>query len=345
MKILNFFYENHPKFEASYERKIQILKPNIIIKGPQFCGKKTLIFNFLSQFKASEILFLDLQDTRFERKSLEKLPDFLNENGQIQFLCLYNLDFIPNLERIKIPIILSTNKKDLSINGFEELELDYFDFEEFISVSKKNLPINHLVGLFLQSGRSQFGEKNTLLRQNFTLLELEILRYLALNLGQQISVAKIFLELKKGLKTSKDSVYQTIKKLENTYAIYTLKHNEKKLQKIYFRDFGLRNNLCVSKDFSHLFENLVLNELFKFKEEFFYNKYFNFYSQISKIAYISSPTLDIDLIKLRAKKILPKALELGIFHVIFITLSSEDNFFEQGVKFEITPFDKFSLGF
>ncbi|EAM0529304.1 ATP-binding protein, partial [Campylobacter jejuni] len=42
---------------------------------------------------------------------------------------------------------------------------------------------------------------------------------------------------------------------------------------------------------------------------------------------------------------LPKALELGIFHVIFITLSSEDNFFEQGVKFEVISFDKFSLGF
>ncbi len=78
------------------------------------------------------------------------------------------------------------------------------------------------------------------------------------------------------------------------------------------------------------------------KKNFFYNKYFNFYSQISKIvAYISSPTLDIDLIKLRAKKILPKALELEFFHVIFITLSSEDNFFEQGVKFEVISFDKF----
>ncbi len=132
MKVLNFFYENHPKFEVSYERKIQISKPNIIIKGPQFCGKKTLIFNFLSQFKASEILFLDLYDTRFEKQSLERLADFLNENLQIKILCLYNLDFIPNLEKIKIPIILSTNIKDLNINGFEELELDYFDFEEFI---------------------------------------------------------------------------------------------------------------------------------------------------------------------------------------------------------------------
>ncbi|HDV7330104.1 TPA: ATP-binding protein, partial [Campylobacter jejuni] len=108
MKVLNFFYENHPKFEVSYERKNQISKPNIIIKGPRFCGKKILIFNFLSQFKASEILFLDLYDTRFEKQSLERLADFLNENLQIKILCLYNLDFIPNLEKIKIPIILST---------------------------------------------------------------------------------------------------------------------------------------------------------------------------------------------------------------------------------------------
>ncbi|EFP0971319.1 ATP-binding protein, partial [Campylobacter jejuni] len=103
MKVLNFFYENHPKFEVSYERKNQISKPNIIIKGPRFCGKKILIFNFLSQFKASEILFLDLYDTRFEKQSLERLADFLNENLQIKILCLYNLDFIPNLEKIKIP--------------------------------------------------------------------------------------------------------------------------------------------------------------------------------------------------------------------------------------------------
>ncbi|EAL0971544.1 ATP-binding protein, partial [Campylobacter coli] len=176
---------------------------------------------------------LNLHDTRFENQSLEHLPNFLEKNAQIKFLCIYNVEFALNLQDIKIPIIISTDKKDLHIEGFQELELDYFDFEEFVSISRKNLPINNLVGLFLQSGRSKLGEKNILLRQNFNTLELEILKYLALNLGQQISISKLFLELKKKLKTSKDSVYHTIKELENTYIIHPISHDEKKLQKIY----------------------------------------------------------------------------------------------------------------
>ncbi len=64
----------------------------------------------------------------------------------------------------------------MHIEGFQELEIDYFDFEEFVSISRKNLPINNLVVLFLQSGRSKLGEKNILLKQNFNILELEILK-------------------------------------------------------------------------------------------------------------------------------------------------------------------------
>ncbi|TEY02038.1 DUF4143 domain-containing protein [Campylobacter sp. US33a] len=344
MKILQFFYENHPKFEASNERKTQITKTNIIIKGPKHCGKKKLIFNFLSSFKNNEVLFLNTNDIRFEKNSLLNLEAFLQTHPQIKILCICDLDFVPKFDKINIPIILSTNKKNLYIEGFEELELDYFDFEEFISINK-NLPINHLVGLFLQIGRSKFSENNELLKQDFSLLELEILKYLALNLGQQISISQIFLELKTKIKTSKDSVYQSIKNLENTFIIKNLNHDEKRLQKIYFRDFAMKNALCIQKDFNALFENLIFSELFKFKKDFFYNKFFNFYNKETQTAYISSPTLDIDLIKIKAKKILPKALELHIFHIFFITLSNEDSFFDQGIKFEILPFDKWALGF
>ncbi len=344
MNVLNFFYENHPKFEPNFERKVKLGLKNILLKGPKNCGKKSLILNFFSNFKAEELLFLDLKDLRFQKESLKNLKDFLAQNPQIQVLCLYNLDFIPDLNSITIPTILSTDKKNLTLANFLEIELDYLDFEEFIGTSKKNLPVNQLVGLFLQNGRLVVKENN-FLRNNFSVLELEILKYLAKNLGKQISISKLFLELKKTMKSSKNRVYQSIKNLENSFIIHTIFQDEKKLKKIYFRDFALKNELCIQKDFKHLFENLILNELFKLKQDFFYNKFFSFYSKNSKTAYISSPTLDKDLIKLRAKKILPKAIELGIFHIFFITLSNEESFFEQGVKFELLPFDKWALGF
>ncbi|MBK1991904.1 ATP-binding protein, partial [Campylobacter sp. 2018MI35] len=204
MRVLNFFYENPHKFELNYERKIKITSTRTLIKGPKYCGKKTLIFNYLSQFKSEEILFLDLKDLRFEEESLKNLPSFLQKNTKIKILCLYNLEHNISLKDINISIILSTNKKDLKFEGFDELELDYFDFEEFLSIGK-NITSNHSLGLFLNYGRSNFN--NQMLRDNFTILELEILKYLAYNLGNQISITKLFQNLKNKIKTSKDSVY------------------------------------------------------------------------------------------------------------------------------------------
>lgn len=339
--MLQFFYEKQLEIQTQLKRKVEILPENTLIKGPKYCGKKALIFNFLSNYKDGEFLFLDLKDLRFELKSLENLSNFTLQNPQIKILCLYNLNTSLNLESIKIPIILSTDKKDLKLQNFKELELDYFDFEEFISVNK-NLPINHLVGLFFQLGRSKFTQQK--LRSTFSELELEILKFLAKNLGKQISTSELFLELKKEFKTSKDTVYKSIKNLENRFFIHSIKHDEKNLKKIYFKDFAFKNAFCIQKDFKHLFENIILSELFKLKSEFFYNRFFNFYSKSLKIGFIASATLDEDLIKLKARKILPKALELGILHIYFITLSSEGSFYEKGVQFEILPFDKWALG-
>ncbi|HEC1549916.1 TPA: ATP-binding protein [Campylobacter upsaliensis] len=337
MKILNFFYENHPKFEPNYERKLKLYPANILLKGAKNSGKKRLILNFFSSFKSEEVLFIDLEDVRFEKESLKNLTPFLKQNPQIKILCLYNAPTNLNFQS-PVNTIVCTHNNLLNLKGFKELYLNFCDFEEFISISKKNLPIQQLLGLFLQNGQK---ENDKISPKEFSLLELEILKYLALNLGKEISINQLFLNLKTKIKTSKDSVYKSIKDLENRFIITNLTHGEKKLFKIYFKDFSLRNALCIQKNFNALFENMLLCELFKCQKKLFYNKFFHFYT--THHAYISSPTLDIDLIKLRAKKILPKALELGIFHIVFITLSSEESFFERGVKFEILPFDKWAL--
>ncbi len=76
-----------------------------------------------------------------------------------------------------------------------------------------------------------------------------------------------------------------------------------------------------------------------------YDNSFEFYLLNAKTAFIPSPTLDIALIELKAKKLLSKALEIGIFHIVFLTLSTQHRFFESGVKVEALPFDEWALGF
>ncbi|HJE65943.1 MAG TPA: ATP-binding protein, partial [Campylobacter avium] len=116
------------------------------------------------------------------------------------------------------------------------------------------------------------------------------------------------------------------------------------LKRVYFRDFALRNALCIKKDFNKLFANLVFCELLKLKKKLSYDKNFDFILKDEKIAFVASlPLLDVDLLILKAKKLIPKALEANIFHIVFISLSNENSFYESGVKVEILPFENWAL--
>lgn len=348
MNILNFFYENHPKFEFSFDRKIKLNDQNIILKGPFNCGKKALILNYLSDFKDEEILFLNFNDLRLKIEDISNLKYFLEKEKTIKIIIFYNLNQIIDLSNIKQQIIISTTLKDFYIKNFTQINLDYLDFEEFISINKKNIPVSSMLGLFLQNGRMITNDllfNNNLLRLYFNELQIEILKIIAINLGSEFSINQIFKELKNNIKTSKDSVYKNIKELENKSILHFIQHDEKNIKKIFFQDFGLKNILSTKKDFKKIFDNLILNELFKLNENIFYNKFFDFYLKEQKLAFLSTPTLDIDLIKLRIKKILPKAKELNIKQIYFISLSNEYSFYEENIKIEILPFYEWALSF
>ncbi|KIV03825.1 DNA-binding protein, partial [Vibrio parahaemolyticus] len=123
------------------------------------------------------------------------------------------------------------------------------------------------------------------LKSFYTPLELTILKQIALELGSEFSVNELLKTLKNTIKISKDTLYKSIEKLESNYTLYFVKNFEKNLKKVYFWDFSLKNSLSIQKDFSALFENLILSELFKFKQEIFYTKYFDFYLPSLKNAF------------------------------------------------------------
>ncbi|MBX1886260.1 ATP-binding protein [Campylobacter peloridis] len=350
MKILQFFYDNYPKFYLPYERKIQIQsQKNIIIKGGFACGKKNLILNFLSLYKAENILFIDCFDLKFEEDIFKHLNSFLTYNPQIKFLALcnfnHNFDF-NNLKHLNLQIILSTFNANLHIDYFEELYLDYLDFEEFLSLNKKHIEAKTMVSYFLHTGPNIMLNQNissTYLKSFYNPLELTILKQIASQISTEFSINDLLKTLKNKIKISKDTLYKSIKTLEENFTLFFVKNYEKNLKKIYFYDFSLKNSLNIQKDFHALFENLVLNELFKFKKDLFYTKNFDFFMPEIKSAFICSPFKDKDLILLKIKKILSKN-QLPLSSIYIITLSQREKIFINGIKILILPFDEWALG-
>lgn len=350
MKILNFFYENPPPNKDIFTRKIALDHQNTLIKGAKKSGKKALIMSYLSAFSPDEYIFLDLEDLRFDLKALFGLKDFVKDKN-LKAIIFYGVkkNFIYDFLDLPkyLQIIISTEFNSLHIQGFKEIKLDLLDFEEFVSMSKKSLAINSQVGNFLQMGRSFLPQSalNEYLQTHFSHIELEILKYVAQNLGAEFSANELYQRLKLSQKISKDSLYKAVSELEDKGVLCFLPHEEKRLKKVYFKDFALKNALCIDKNFKQLFANVILTELFKLQTPIAYNKAFDFYLKEKHTAIIPSATLDIDLIKLKIKKILPKALESSISHIVFITLSTEQSFYEYGVKFELIPFDIWALSF
>ncbi|TQR61342.1 ATP-binding protein [Campylobacter troglodytis] len=354
MQILEFFYENPPQSKELLHRKLSLDGQNTVIKGAKNSGKRSLILNYLANFDKEEFLFLNFEDLRFNEACLVNLKTFIQKkqanqiHKKLKIIIFYGVgkdfcyEFSPILELTQC--IVATEFLSLKLADFKELLLDFLDFEEFISISKKNVPVNSQVGAFLQNGRAFGVNLNEYLKAHFSQLDCEILRHIARNLGAEFSTNELYLRLKNNFKVSKDSLYKAISELEDRGVVCFLNHSQKRIKKVYFRDFALKNALCIDKNFKQLFANVVFTELLKLNTRLSYDKGFDFYLVRAKIAIILSPTLDLDLIKLRAKKMLAKALELGILHIVFITLSTEESFYEDGVKIDILPFDVWALG-
>lgn len=346
MQILEFFYENLPQSKDISHRRANLSTQNTLIKGAKNSGKKSLILAYLQGFERDEVLFLNFYDLRFDEKCLKNLANFAQQKS-LKIIVFYgvsrdfNYDFSPLSKHAQI--IVASEFLSLKIADFIELRLDFLDYEEFVSLT--NAPSSSQVGAYLQAGRSFCANLNEFLAANFCKIELEILRKIARNLGAEFSANELYQRLKNTQKISKDSLYKAILGLVDRGVVCFLPCFNKRLKRAYFADFGLKNALCIDKNFKQLFANVVFCELLKARDEIFYDKSFDFYLKNAHTALVLSPTLDIDLIKIKAKKLASKALELGILHIIFITLSTEARFYERGVRVEILPFDTWALGF
>ena len=150
MKSLETCYEINFSKINFIERKVKITNPKTIISGASKTGKTYLIYDFLSNFKSNEYLYIDFSDLRNDLIEIAKnLEEFIKKN-EIIVLILENFEFqfsIPSCENI----IISTSNNQ-NIEGFEHINLYALDFEEYLLHDNKHQNITQSFNSFLKFG-------------------------------------------------------------------------------------------------------------------------------------------------------------------------------------------------
>ena len=354
MKSLETCYEINFSKINFIERKVKITNPKTIISGASKTGKTYLIYDFLSNFKSNEYLYIDFSDLRNDLIEIAKnLEEFIKKN-EIIVLILENFEFqfsIPSCENI----IISTSNNQ-NIEGFEHINLYALDFEEYLLHDNKHQNITQSFNSFLKFGNLpeiinlEEHKKIQRLQEIIRLIckdetQYEILKIMIENIDEKKSLFQLFNSLKTKIKLSKDKFYEVCKILENSRIIYFLpKYNqEKSTKKIFCYNYSFLNAITYTKKFKNEFSNMVFLELINKYEDIYYYEQIDFYIKSKNIAVVSIPFFNTFLNNNLIKKIIKNALELNIKEINIITISNNEKIQDPKIKINVVPFYEWAL--
>ena len=151
MKLLEENYQINFSKINFLERKIKIINSKTIICGPSKVGKSYLVYDFLSNFKNEDYLYIDFFDLRNKNitNELQFLDEFIKEKN-VEVLILENFD-----HQCKIPDctnIILTSQKNIIYENFEKINLYALDFEEYLLFDSKHQNITQSFNSFLKYG-------------------------------------------------------------------------------------------------------------------------------------------------------------------------------------------------
>lgn len=316
-----------------FDRKEKLELENTLIISPTNSGKTYLILNFLKNFDEEEILYIDFEDYRKHKFSLENKKIAVFENYDFS---------IPILE---IPTLV-TSKKNIEIDNFKKIILKNLDFEEYFSFSKHS-SIKLAFNQFFQDGNSPYllfleeffkvkslREKIESMPYNQT-----ILKFLFSHIGEKFSLYQIYTILKKNHKISKDLLYSQVKEiLKDKVMFFVDKLNSPNSpKKIFSYDFGYKSVLTTDKNILNILENMVFLEL---REECFYVEFVNFYLPKTQKAILVIPFVSLEQIENRLKQI-PKKLDIKKIEIV--TISNEFTYKYQNIFVDAKPFWMWAL--
>ncbi len=150
MKTLEACYEIEFNKINFFERKIRITHPKTILNGPLKCGKSYLIYDYLSNFKSEDYLYLDLSDLRNNKEEITENLELFIKKHPIKVLVLENYEFDFEFPLVDSVIITTSIIKNLK--GFKNVWLNALDFEEFLLHDNKHQNITQSFNHFFKYG-------------------------------------------------------------------------------------------------------------------------------------------------------------------------------------------------
>ena len=354
MKTLENCYELNFSKITFIERKIRITHPKTIMTGASKTGKSYLIYDFLSNFKTKDYIYIDLKDSRNNLEEIStNLNSFLRQN-QITVLILENFSFefeLPYCDNI----IISTSIPR-SIRGFKNITVSALDFEEYLLHDNRHQNITQSFNNFFKYGNlsevinieehkkvQRLQEIIKLQVNNQT--EFEILKILFENIDEKKSLYQLFNVLKNKIKISKDKFYETCKFFEDSKTIYFLQKydQEKANKKIYSYNHSFLNSISHNKKFKNEFANMIFLELIDKYKNIYYLDNIDFYIKSKKLAIVGIPFFNTFLVNSTLRKIYKIMDEYQIKELNIITISNDEKISHKDLKINVIPFYEWAL--
>lgn len=336
------------------ERKIRINHPKTIIHGPPKTGKSYLIYDYLSNFKSDDYIYIDLNDFRNKNDEIINFLESFIKEKKIKVLVLENFDFsfeIPNCDSV----IISTSKQ-IKIKGFNSLYIYGLDFEEYLLHDFKHQNETTSFNFFLKYGNLpeliSLDENKKIYRLQEILkiyvkdnTELEVLKLLLTSVDEKKSINQLFTSLKKQIKISKDRFYSLCKFYEENRLIFFVQKykHEKSTKKLYAYNHAFLNSLSHNKKFKNEFTNMIFLQIKKEYKNIYYLDKADFYIQDTKTLILSIPFFNNFLGSSIVKKLHSTIDDLDIKHVNIITVGNSDQFKYKKTEINITPFYEWAL--
>jgi hypothetical protein len=354
MKSLENCYESNFSKVNFMERKIKITHPKTIIIGACKTGKSYLIYDFLSNFKVKDYIYIDFKDPRNDLEEIKNNLDLFLRQNQIKVLVLENFQFLFDLPYCD-NIIISTNKEK-NLRGFKNISISALDFEEYLLHDNRHQNITQSFNTFLKDGnlpeiiniedhKKVHRLQEILDLQSKDETQFHIISILFENIDEKKSLYQLFNTLKLKIKISKDKFYETCKELENNKTIYFLqKYNqEKATKKIYAYNHSFLNVLTHNKKFKNEFTNMIFLELIDKYKEIYYLDYIDFFIKSKKLAIVGLPFFNMFLMNSTLKKIYKIMEEHKIKELNIVTISNSEKIQHPNLKINVIPFYEWAL--